>query len=118
MVRQEGFEPPAYCLEGSCSIQLSYWRIQNRLCLHVWYGAGDGNRTHVSSLEGWCSTIELHPQRSSHNQLYEYIISGWGLSSITFPKFENFEKIAGTAPAVPAFFSDERAFWSGNAART
>ena len=24
-------------------------------------GAGDGNRTHVSSLEGWCSTIELHP---------------------------------------------------------
>ena len=27
MVRQEGFEPPAYCLEGSCSIQLSYWRM-------------------------------------------------------------------------------------------
>ena len=26
--------------------------------------AGDGNRTHVSSLEGWCSTIELHPHRS------------------------------------------------------
>ena len=29
------------------------------------YGkAGDGNRTHVSSLEGWCSTIELHPHVS------------------------------------------------------
>lgn len=28
------------------------------LCAHK---AGDGNRTHVSSLEGWCSTIELHP---------------------------------------------------------
>ena len=27
MVRQKGLEPPAYCLEGSCSIQLSYWRI-------------------------------------------------------------------------------------------
>ena len=26
--------------------------------------AGDGNRTHVSSLEGWCSTIELHPHLS------------------------------------------------------
>ena len=26
--------------------------------------AGDGNRTHVSSLEGWCSTIELHPRMS------------------------------------------------------
>lgn len=24
MVRQEGFEPPAGCLEGSCSIRLSY----------------------------------------------------------------------------------------------
>ena len=28
--------------------------------------AGDGNRTHVSSLEGWCSTIELHPHNSSN----------------------------------------------------
>ena len=27
MVRLKGLEPPAYCLEGSCSIQLSYWRI-------------------------------------------------------------------------------------------
>ena len=56
LARQEGFEPPTYCLEGSCSILLSYWRIYSRSC-----GAGDGNRTHVSSLEGWCSTIELRP---------------------------------------------------------
>ena len=27
LVRQKGLEPLAYCLEGSCSIQLSYWRI-------------------------------------------------------------------------------------------
>ena len=33
------------------------------------YGAGDGNRTHVSSLEGWCSTIELRPQGRSYVQL-------------------------------------------------
>jgi hypothetical protein len=26
-------------------------------------GAGDGNRTHTASLEGWSSTIELHPRR-------------------------------------------------------
>ena len=26
------------------------------------YGADDGNRTHVVSLEGWSSTIELHPR--------------------------------------------------------
>ena len=25
------------------------------------FGAGDGNRTHATSLEGWDSTIELHP---------------------------------------------------------
>ena len=25
-------------------------------------GAGDGNRTHTTSLEGWGSTTELHPQ--------------------------------------------------------
>ena len=24
-------------------------------------GAGDGNRTHTTSLEGWGSTTELHP---------------------------------------------------------
>ena len=27
MVRLEGLEPPTYCLEGSCSIQLSYKRL-------------------------------------------------------------------------------------------
>src|ERR1700753_4262769 len=28
-------------------------------------GAGDGNRTRVASLEGWSSTIELHPPGSA-----------------------------------------------------
>ena len=28
MARQKGLEPLTYCLEGSCSIQLSYWRIE------------------------------------------------------------------------------------------
>ena len=31
LVRQEGLEPATYCLEGSCSIQLSYWRIMERV---------------------------------------------------------------------------------------
>ena len=31
VARQEGFEPPTYCLEGSCSILLSYWRIDKTL---------------------------------------------------------------------------------------
>src|ERR1035437_4953699 len=29
-------------------------------------GAGEGNRTLVISLEGCCSTIELHPQNAKH----------------------------------------------------
>ena len=55
----EGLEPPTYCLEGSCSILLSYGHISPTANRN---GAGDGNRTHVASLEGWNSTIELHPQ--------------------------------------------------------
>lgn len=52
LARLGGLEPPTHRLEGGCSIQLSYKRI---------YGAGEGNRTLVTSLEGWRSTIELHP---------------------------------------------------------
>ena len=32
--------------------------------LQAHIGAGDGNRTHATSLEGWDSTIELHPHTS------------------------------------------------------
>ena len=38
-------------------------------------GAGDGNRTHVTSLEGWNSTIELHPQTLTTDD----ILSNYGL---------------------------------------
>ena len=38
VVRQKGLEPPAYCLEGSCSIQLSYWRIFKAACAASWSG--------------------------------------------------------------------------------
>ena len=44
LVRQKRFELPTHGLEGRCSILLSYWRKK--------IGAGDGNRTHVISLEG------------------------------------------------------------------
>ena len=63
----KGFEPPTHGLEGRCSIQLSYRLIM----LFRKSKAGDGNRTHVSSLEGWCSTIELHP----HINLMKFKIS-------------------------------------------
>lgn len=60
----KGFEPPTHGLEGRCSIQLSYEHIPQSNFVKQAIPpaqAGDGNRTHVSSLEGWCSTIELHP---------------------------------------------------------
>ena len=70
MARLKGLEPLTHCLEGSCSIHLSYRRIYRAENLQtgsqpsVPYGAGDGNRTHVTSLEGWSSTIEPRPQNS------------------------------------------------------
>src|SRR5476649_615523 len=42
-------------------------------------GAGEGNRTLVVSLEGFCSTIELHPQNSSiPNNCYNLHSGGGG----------------------------------------
>ena len=64
LVRLKRFELLTHGLEGRCSIQLSYRRMS---CAYSDSkgGAGDGNRTHAASLEGWNSTIELHPH-SSH----------------------------------------------------
>ena len=51
----KGFEPLTHGLEGRCSIQLSYKHTFDFLFPNPLKGfrkAGDGNRTHVSSLEG------------------------------------------------------------------
>ena len=64
LVRLKRFELLTHGLEGRCSIQLSYRRISKRP--QEFSGAGDGNRTHAASLEGWNSTIELHPQNLLH----------------------------------------------------
>ena len=53
MVGLNGLEPSTSRLSGVRSNQLSY-RPNN--------GAGDENRTHDISLEGWGFTIKLHPQ--------------------------------------------------------
>ena len=42
----------------------SHLPLGRRICPAV-TGAGEGNRTLVISLEGFCSTIELHPQHQS-----------------------------------------------------
>ena len=64
-----GLEPPTCGLEVRRSIQLSYRGPRPRP-----FGArqdrpiraGEGNRTLTASLEGWSSTIELHP-RDDHS---------------------------------------------------
>ena len=38
--------------------------VESLIYRYIDNGAGDGNRTHATSLEGWCSTIELHPRHS------------------------------------------------------
>src|SRR6185312_13024878 len=41
-------------------------------------GAGDGNRTRIASLEGWSSTIELHPQLLNRATLARCTAGGGG----------------------------------------
>ena len=52
LVRPTGFEPVAYCLEGSCSIQLSYGRILERVM---------GIEPTQPAWKAGILAIELHP---------------------------------------------------------
>ena len=61
-----GIEPVNLFLTKEVLYQLSYvgnpYNFKSEISnLKLPSGAGDGNRTHASSLEGWSSTIELHP---------------------------------------------------------
>ena len=98
LVRLKRFELLTHGLEGRCSIQLSY----KRRCLDTppqkTSGAGDGNRTHAASLEGWNSTIELHPHLShfravSTTPVYNSIIHK-NCQIIFAPFFKKIKKIS------------------------
>ena len=43
-----------------------------KVCFPKECGAGDGNRTHAASLEGWNSTIELHPHINSFDNANKF----------------------------------------------
>ena len=78
MEREKGIEPslpacPAFLFFVVGGVPLTTIIIQKKrekagvLPLNIFkiyskYGAGDENRTHVTSLEGWSSTIELRPR--------------------------------------------------------
>ena len=85
MARLKRFELLTHCLEGSCSIRLSYRRV----C-----GAGDGNRTHAASLEGWNSTIELHPPVVRFKTAIQSYHKALLLSRVISKKLRFFCKIA------------------------
>ena len=54
--------------KGSIPSTLLKQKSQDSLpWLNSFPGAGDGNRTRVTSLEGWSSTIELHPQKNGRD---------------------------------------------------
>ena len=58
-----GFEPMTSSLPRTCSTPEPQQRACSVSDARVGSsGAGDGNRTHATSMEGWGSTIELHPR--------------------------------------------------------
>ena len=59
------------------------WRYYGGLRRKLSRGAGDGNRTHTTSLEGWGSTTELHLRILRRGLLYH----GSPLASRVFPGF-------------------------------
>ena len=56
MARQKGLEPLTHCLEGSCSIQLSYKRILERVM---------GIEPTQPAWKAGILTIELHPHTNA-----------------------------------------------------
>ena len=56
MVGVTGIEPATSCSQSTRAPSCATPRR-----LFGWNGAGEGNRTLTTSLEGWNSTIELHP---------------------------------------------------------
>ena len=64
------------------SLPLGRFKNQNAPGISI-FGAGEGNRTLVVSLEGFCSTIELHPQHLEKAACF--FRSGLGQGVLQFP---------------------------------
>ena len=73
LARQEGLEPPAYCLEGSCSILLSYWRLFRRQLAPA---PGDSARTRPQALLYYHYRGSLSSMSQRVFVLYEQFLRG------------------------------------------
>ena len=58
-------------------------------------GAGDGNRTHVASLEGWNSTIELHPRMRDNGAVDETRTRDLHLGKVALYQLSYYRKTMG-----------------------
>ena len=57
-VIQSGFEPETYCLEGSCSIQLSYWTLNKRP-----FSEMNGAKIRETVIQIYCTAEKRKPLR-------------------------------------------------------
>ena len=73
---------------------MNFWYLfihtKKRLKIVVIFGAGSGNRTHVISLEGWGSTIELHPHNWSGRRDSNSRPSPWQGDALPLSHFRTF----------------------------
>ena len=60
VVRRKGLEPPTYCLEGSCSIRMSYRRMLERVM---------GIEPTPTAWKAVVLAVILHPQKRVLHQL-------------------------------------------------
>ena len=62
MVAGGGFEPPKASLADLQSAPFDRSGIQPYFMCGIGTGAGNGSRTRISSLEGWCTAVMPYPQ--------------------------------------------------------
>ena len=97
MARLKGLEPLTHCLEGSCSIHLSYKRI----------GAGDGTRTHNT----WNHNPVLCQLNYTHHIDAEYCADHHSLRELVRQK--GLEPLAHCLEGSCSIHLSYRRIWSG-----
>ena len=93
MVHLGGFEPPAYGFEVRCSIHLSY------RCKLTYLEQIKGIGPLTTSLEGWDSTIELHPH--IHHSIF-FMVEGTGFEPVK-AQLTDLQSVPFTHSSIPPY---------------